>query len=29
MTAYVEGLVKGAKVERFGLDGKPLPAPAK
>ena len=29
MTGYVEGLVKAAKVERFGLDGKPLPAPAK
>ncbi len=29
MGAYVDGLVKGAKVERFGLDGKPLPAPAK
>ena len=30
MTGYVEGLVKGAKVERFALDGKPLPAaPAK
>ncbi len=25
MTGYVEGLVKKAKVERFGLDGKPLP----
>ncbi len=30
MSSYVEGLVKKAKVERFGLDGKPLPAaPAK
>lgn len=30
MSTYVEGLVKKAKVERFGLDGKPLPpAPAK
>lgn len=25
MTGYVEGLVKAAKVERFGIDGKPLP----
>ncbi|MBI3503726.1 MAG: peptidylprolyl isomerase [Proteobacteria bacterium] len=29
MTGYVEGLVKGAKVQRFAIDGKPLPAPAK
>ncbi len=29
MGSYVDGLVKKAKVERFGLDGKPLPAQPK
>jgi peptidyl-prolyl cis-trans isomerase C len=29
MNGYVEDLIKKAKVERFALDGKPLPAPAK
>ncbi|MBI1243626.1 MAG: peptidylprolyl isomerase [Alphaproteobacteria bacterium] len=28
MSSYVEGLIKKAKVERFGLDGKPLPPAA-
>jgi peptidyl-prolyl cis-trans isomerase C len=27
-TTYIEGLRKSAKVERFGLDGKPMDAPA-